>query len=108
MGRLRVVILAAAFIGLANPWVEGQDRAKDAPAKLRGQLPQNWGKLGLTDEQKQRVYRIQSEVRSKVDALEAQIADLKEKERKDLEGVLTAAQKARLREILAGKGPKDK
>jgi Spy/CpxP family protein refolding chaperone len=108
MGRLRVVILGAAFVGLCSPWVEGQDKTKDKepPAgKMRGQLPQNWGKLSLTDEQKQKVYKVQGDYRPKIDALQRQISDLRDQERKELETVLTAAQKARLREIAAGKAP---
>jgi hypothetical protein len=60
MARLRVVILGIAFVGLCSPWVEGQDKAKEKEpsTKMRGQLPPNWGKLGLTDEQKQKVYRV--------------------------------------------------
>jgi hypothetical protein len=112
MTRLRFVAVAFVFALLCSPWTAGNaadDKSDKAPdTRMRGQLPQNWGKLGLNDEQKQKIYRIQNETRAKVDALEKQIMDLKASEKKELEKVLTTAQKARLREILSGKAPSDK
>ena len=110
MRQLRFLFVAAAIVGLCGPWVSGQDKAKskddkDAPAKFRGQLPANWGKLSLSDEQKQKVYEVQGKFQSKIDALAKQIKDLKDEEKKEMEHVLTEAQKARLRELLAGKAP---
>jgi Spy/CpxP family protein refolding chaperone len=106
MRSVRLLVGMFMLAGLVTPIVIAQDKGKDAPSgKIRGQLPQNWGKLGLTDEQKQKIYDIQSKVRVKVDDLKAKIKDLQDQERKDMEGVLTAAQKARLREIIAGKAP---
>lgn len=102
MHRLRILLVVVAMLALCGTWAEGQDKTKDA--KLRGQLPANWGKIGLTDEQKQKVYRVQTDYRGKIEVLEKQIDDLKSKQLKDMENVLTDAQKARLREITAGKG----
>jgi Spy/CpxP family protein refolding chaperone len=109
MSRLRVVLLLFALVGLCSPWVEGQDKPRDRePApRMRGQLPQNWGKLGLTDEQKQKVYKVQNEFRPKIEALQRQISELRDQERKELETVLTADQKKRLREIVAGRVPSE-
>jgi Spy/CpxP family protein refolding chaperone len=109
MRHVRLLVGMVMLAGLVTPIVVAQDKGKDTPSgKVRGTLPQNWGKLGLTDEQKQKVYEIQSKVRAKVDDLKAKIKDLQDQERKDMEGVLTPAQKARLREIIAGKAPGDK
>ncbi len=107
MFRLRLLVLAVVLVVLSSPWVGGQDKAKEEKptTKMRGQLPQNWGKLGLSDEQKQKVYHIRGEYQTKIDALRKQLDDLREKERKELETVLTEAQKERLREIVAGKAP---
>jgi Spy/CpxP family protein refolding chaperone len=107
MFRARTLILLVALVGLCTTWAEGQDKAsdKEPPTKMRGQLPSNWSKLGLTDEQKQKTYRIRNEYRTKIDALQRQVEELRNKERKELETILTDAQKARLREILAGKTP---
>src|SRR5262245_16759689 len=112
MLRLRLLVLAVVLIVLCSPWVDGQDKSKEEKptAKMRGQLPQNWGKLVLSDEQNQKVYHIRNEYQTKMDALRKQIDDLRERERKELEAVLTGAQKERLREIVSGKAPggKDK
>jgi len=93
MHRIRLIALAAAFAVIVSPWAVGQDPAK-APkdgtnAKMRGQLPPNWGKLGLSDEQKQKVYAAQGKYRDKIDALKKQMADLQDQEKKEMEGVLT-------------------
>jgi dsDNA-binding SOS-regulon protein len=79
----------------------GQDKA--GAGKSKGMLPANWNKLGLTDDQKAKVYDIQAKYRGKIDDLKKQIADLQEKEQKEALGVLTDAQKTRLKEILANK-----
>ena len=110
MFRVRLLFILFALVGVCA-LAEGQDKGKEKdhekePAtKMRGQLPQNWSKLGLTDEQKQRTYRIRNEYRTKIDALQKQIEELRDKERKELETVLTDAQKARLREILTNRTP---
>jgi hypothetical protein len=107
MYRLRTVFVVFAVVALCGAWADGQDKAKDQPGKTKGQLPANWGKLGLSEEQKQKVYRIRNDYAPKIDDLQKQVTDLREKERRDMEGVLTDAQKARLREIMASKAPAD-
>ncbi len=66
----------------------------------------NWAKLGLTEEQKPKVYGIQGEYRDEIGKLEQKIRELKVAEKKELESVPTDAQKARLREIVSEKLPK--
>ncbi|HEX4588513.1 MAG TPA: hypothetical protein VH120_01195 [Gemmataceae bacterium] len=112
MKQLRLLAVAAGLVIVSAPWVAGQDAGKpatkDSTGKMRGQLPPNWGKLGLSDEQKQKVYSAQAKYRDKIDSLKKQIADLQDKEKKEMEDVLTAAQKTRLREIMSGKAPAEK
>ncbi len=117
MMRLRWLVLASLLVAFGGPPAIGDDKPKagsgtaadkDTGGKMRGQLPQNWGKLGLSEEQKQKIYKIQNDFRNKVDALQKQLADLKDQERKELEKVLTAGQRDQLRQILAGKAPDDK
>jgi Spy/CpxP family protein refolding chaperone len=85
---------------------------KDEPTgKVKGQLPQGWGKIGLTDEQKQKVYKVQAKYNEQIDKLEAQIKELKEKRDTERYEVLTAEQKKRLKEAgepKGSKGDKDK
>jgi len=95
-------VLAVALI--AGGGLLGQDKkeAKDPPTKFKGFLPPNWGKLGLTDSQKQAVYKTQTEYKQKIDSLKAQIAKLQEEERAEMLKVLTPEQKKRLAELLTG------
>ena len=95
MKRLRVLIAVLAIavccaVTLAQP---------DKPLAIRPSLPQGWKKLGLTDAQRDQVYKVQIDYRGKIAALEAQIKDLRAQERQDLLKILTDAQKARLKEI---------
>lgn len=79
----------------------------------KGQLPQNWKLLGLTDTQTTKVYTVQAKYNTEIDALEEKIKELKDKMSKERLEVLTAEQKKRLEEILKEKSgttdkPKDK
>lgn len=107
MRRLRFLVVAGALIAAGSPFVAGQEKGKpkDPPVKLKGQLPSNWAKLGLSEDQKQKVYETQAKYKKDLDELKRKIEELKDKERKDLEDVLTKEQKGRLRDIIAGKIP---
>jgi Spy/CpxP family protein refolding chaperone len=106
-----VAVLAAAFGGAVS---FAQDKPKEAkPAekqegKAKGQLPANWKNLGLTDEQTQKVYKLQAKYGDDIDKLEEQIKALKEKMNKERLAVLTTEQKKRLEDILKEKAGTDK
>lgn len=105
----RVIIPAAfAFVLLASHGSVAQDAKKevkkdDPVVKAKGVLPMNWGKLGLTDTQKQDVYTVQSKYNTEIDKLDAKIKELKATRDKEMKAVLTPEQKKRLEEILLGK-----
>jgi hypothetical protein len=130
--RLLAVLVCFAFC--VGPAALAQDKTKDAPpskggdakkddtkkddkeemkeekgssGRVRGFLPANYRKLGLSAEQTQKIYKIQNEYDDKIKDMEDKIAEMKAKRNKSVEGVLTEAQKARLKEILTGKD-KDK
>jgi hypothetical protein len=111
--RVGVTVLAVALLGAG--WIIGDDKKiddkktddKDTPTKVKGVLPAHFKKLGLSDDQTQKIYKIQANYNAKVDALAAQIKDLKTKEKQEVEDVLTDAQKARLKELRSGE-TKDK
>jgi hypothetical protein len=94
-----VLVLVLAMMGAAY--------SQDTP-KFRGQLPANFGKLGLTDVQKQDVYKIRSDYKGKISQLEAQIKKLKAEEKESLEKVLTPEQLKRLKEIRSGEKSTEK
>lgn len=66
-------------------------------------LPQNWGKIGLSDDQKQDIYKIQGKYNAEIDKLEAKIKELKGTRDKEMKGVLSPDQKKKLDDILTGK-----
>lgn len=75
---------------------EKKDEKKDV--KLKGRLPNGWGKLGLTDQQKQRVYRLQAEYDTLIAELKSKLEKAKNDRQQALEGVLTAEQKKSLKQ----------
>ncbi len=84
-------------------------QAEDKPEpKVRGFLYPKWKEIGLDKDQIQKIYKIQGTHRGQIEKLEAQIRDLKKKERVEAETVLTPAQKDRLKELLTGDTGKDK
>lgn len=106
MMRLRVFVCMCAVGLVCIGGSLGQDSKKDA-TKSKGQLPAQWGKLGLTDEQKQKIYGVQATYRTKIQDLESQIKELRNKEKSEMTAVLTDAQKTKLRELLLGDAPVD-
>ena len=106
-----VAVLVVAFGGAAfaqdgKPKVP---KAADKPeGKAKGQLPPNWKNLGLTDEQTQKVYKLQAKYNEDIDKLEEQIKAMKEKMSKERLTILTVEQKKRLEDILKEKAGTDK
>jgi Spy/CpxP family protein refolding chaperone len=96
-----VVVFAASGVLFGDD----KDSKSDAKVAKQGALPANYGKLGLSDDQKKKIREIGSEYKSKIADLEEQIRELRKKERLAMENVLTDTQKARLRELLLEKAP---
>lgn len=116
---MRLKWMAAVLaVAVGGPFCLAQDKPKEKPAekkeekkddaKAKGQLPQNWKSLGLTDEQTQKVYKLQAKTAEEIDKLEAQIKELKDKLTKERLAVLTDEQKKRLEGILKEKAGTDK
>ena len=97
-------ILALATAGLTVAQEKG---------KGKGQLPPGWSKLGLSDDQKKKVYDIYDKHHTKIEDLKKQIKDEEEKMHKEQAAVLTPEQKAKLKDTFESKqglndGNKDK
>jgi hypothetical protein len=90
--------------GLVGQEAKKDDKKVDPPVKVKGSLPANWGKIGLSDDQKQSIYKIQGKYSDEIDKLDARIKELKATRDKEMRGVLTADQKKRLEELILGKG----
>lgn len=85
----------------------GQEKAasKPTPAKVAkkpaGRLPSHYGKLGISSEQRAKIYGVQATYKKQIADLQKQIDALKAKQNTEVQAVLTADQKKKLDEILA-------
>jgi hypothetical protein len=79
------------------------DSAKSdvAPAdeKLKGRLPNNYSKVGVSDAQKQKIYSLEASYKSQIETLQKQLSDLEAKRDADIRNVLTDDQKKKLDEL---------
>jgi hypothetical protein len=72
-------------------------------SKAKGRLPTYWSKLGLSEEQKKKVFAIQADYKDKIDALKKDISKLEDEERKELSKILTDPQREELKKLIATK-----
>ena len=100
-----LVLLACCSLAA---WSQEAPKPTKAPAKSvagaedkkpTNRLPSNYGKLGLTDAQKDKVYAIQEKYDAQLDALEEQIKSLKAKRSSETEAVLSPEQKKILKDL---------
>ena len=71
---------------------------KTAPPDVTHRVPSGYAKLVLTDQQKEKLYKIRAEYHTKIQNLEKQVSDLRDRQEKEFESVLTAPQKRLLAE----------
>ena len=69
--------------------------------KPRGRVPNHYGKLGLTNDQKEEIYAIQTNYRDQIAALQAQINELQQEQAAEIYLVLSDLQKNSLNKILS-------
>jgi Spy/CpxP family protein refolding chaperone len=62
-------------------------------------LPTHFGKLGISDVQRDKIYIIQAEFDARIDELLAQLEELRARRDRTVENVLTDGQKHRLHEL---------
>ena len=106
MRNRRVVLNALILLLCCSMTGWSQDAAKPttkgaaaSEKKTTNRLPANYGKLGLTDAQKDKVYAINDKYETQLDALEEQLKTLKAKRGSETEAVLTAEQKKILKDV---------
>ena len=85
----------------AKPTTKGAaaEKKTEETKKPVNRLPSNYGKLGLTDAQKDKVYAIQEMYDAQLDALEEQVKSLKAKRTSETVAVLSAEQKKILKDL---------
>ena len=67
--------------------------------KAKGRLPANYGKIGLTDEQKQSIYDIMAKYKKESDDLDKKVKDLNTKRKGEIDMVLNEDQKKALKKL---------
>ena len=106
--RMLALAMVLAILGQASAYQhKDKDKDKDAgkkkdPVRLKGYLPRNYKKLGLTDKQVQAIYKVQGGYKDRIEELQATIKKLKQEQDDKVEAVLTPEQLKRLKEIRSG------
>jgi Spy/CpxP family protein refolding chaperone len=96
---------AAANAATSNTAASTTDANADN-SKVKGRLPTGWGKLGITDVQKQAIYKVEATYDAQLDSLRKQVTDLEAKRAADMRNVLTAAQQKQLDDMATAKSTK--
>lgn len=90
---------------LWSGFLMGEDKKKEAePVIVTARLPTYYSKLGLSQRQRAQILKVRAKYSTEIEELQQKIKDLKDQEKVDCEKLLTAAQKARLKELLLGAG----
>jgi Spy/CpxP family protein refolding chaperone len=113
--RLAAVLASAAAMMIVSgslPLVAQESGNTQAPAKAKKtakrafdptrRVPDYFGQLGLSEAQRESIYKLRAKHQPKIDELEKQLEDLRGQMVKECESVLTAAQKKLLEERRAG------
>lgn len=88
---LRMGMCAATLVALGM--TGGSIAAQEKKAReYRGRLPNGWTRIGLSDEQEQKIRDIQIKNHDKISRLEEELEKLKDDERKAIKKVLNADQ----------------
>lgn len=113
-----VAVALVGPVGLGDDKDKGADKpaakaAKETSAKpppppkstktakeAKRRLPRHYGKLGLSDAQREKIYGVQEKYQTDIDKLEKQLADVKARQDADCRKVLTADQKKQLTETI--------
>jgi len=107
MRPLVAFALLAGFACLSADSLQSQEKKDAPPSKAKGFLPSSYGKIGLTDDQKQEIYKVQAKYKEEVKKLEDKIAEVRIEERKEINKVLTPDQRKKLAEVITGETSKE-
>ncbi|REJ86364.1 MAG: hypothetical protein DWQ34_27580 [Planctomycetota bacterium] len=101
-----VLWLALLVSAVAVPPMIAAQQDEDAAAaeeaeesQPRGRLPNHFGKIGVSEEQRLKIYGIQADYNAQVDELLAQVEELRGERDAAIEAVLTPGQRERLKEL---------
>lgn len=101
-------LMGLSCLAVALIVASGQSGGDKTQPKTKVQLPTHFKKLGLSDEQKKKVYEVRAGFASKIQALQEQLDNLKKADIQECVKLLTDDQRALYRKILTEKIPDDK
>jgi hypothetical protein len=117
MVRTRPIVTALALallVAAGSPRLFSQEPKDDAkpaatpaarrPADPSRRVPNHFGQVGLTPDQRESIYKIRKVSYEKIEALRAEIAGAESKSMADCEAVLTETQRKLLENLRAGGG----
>ena len=76
---------------------------RETASVIKGRLPRYFGKLGLDDGQRQRVYELQAEYDAKITSLLAQIEELQTSRNSHYQKILKPTQREKLEDLVAAR-----
>ncbi|MCA9108511.1 MAG: hypothetical protein KDA52_01070 [Planctomycetaceae bacterium] len=103
--RRKLLIGFAVMLGLAvvlpnlSPAQNDNTGSAETTKEYRGPLPAHFGKLGMSDTQKEKVYSLQESYEEQLEKLRKQIEQIEQKRDAEIETLLTPGQKLRLQEL---------
>lgn len=100
-GGLMMGLTAVALIGIVPSLAQDPAKEKATPvaAKNTRRVPRYFGQVGLTDEQKEKIYDLRAQHAVKIGELKKQLDDQIAKEMADCEAVLLESQKKVLNQL---------
>ena len=101
IGGLLMGLSLIAVLGLFPSQAQEPAKEKPAPARVNivRRVPRYFGQIGLSPDQKEKIYDIREKHASKLDELKKQLSDAQLKELVDCEAVLIDSQKKVLSQI---------
>jgi Spy/CpxP family protein refolding chaperone len=86
----------ASFASPSENSSKASSPGKNAPPDVTHRVPAYFSRLGLTEQQRETIYKIEGKYYPQIQAMEKQEEELRTKMKSECEGVLTPAQKQRL------------
>lgn len=97
-GMLAVAVAVLSVAGGVQGPLAQDEKDEGKARKQRGRLPDYYIQV-VTLDQREEIYAIQDRYWPKIDKLEVELADLRAKLKKEIEGVLTAEQRQQVKEL---------
>lgn len=101
-GRRAILCSVLLSLTVVSPALWSAPPPAEAPGaatKPRSRLPNHYGKLSVTADQRERIHAIQADYDGRIDELLAQIEQLRSDRNAAMEAVLTVDQRARLTQL---------